>query len=215
MKLSHTFAYLAVAAALTSCAGKAFDSGEAERVLSQSPIFADSTCVATMTTGCYTADASAITTLQRLAEAGMVTYDTVAGAAPYTVNVALTDAAQAYVLTGAAGGDMELSNNDLRTEADVEAMVQENAAEAEASLKGGPEAIGHRVLLGRYTLKSVDSIDTDSVANGIASCRFSYTFTPTPFGKAIMNATTDSVLTATATFRRSGEGWALSDNPVK
>lgn len=215
MKLSHTLTYLAVAFALTSCAGKAFDSSEAERVLSMSPIFADSTCVATMTTGCYTADSAALSTLQRLAADGMVTYDTVAGAAPYTVNVALTDAAKAYVLTGAAGGDMELSDNDLRTEAAIETMVQENAAEAEASRKGGPEAVGNRVLLGRYTLKSVDSINTDSVADGVASCRFSYTFTPTPFGKAIMNAPADSVLTATATFRRSGEGWALSDNPVK
>lgn len=206
---------MTVATAITSCAGKAFDAGEAERVLSQSPIFADSTCVATMTTGCYTADSTAMITLQRLAAAGMVTYDTVAGAAPYTVNVALTDAAKTYVLTGAAGGDMEYSNNDLRTEAYVEAMVQENAAEAEASLKGGPEAVGNRVLLGRYVLKSVNDINTDSVADGKASCTFSYTFSPTPFGSAILNTAADSVLTAKATFSRSGEGWKLSDNPVK
>lgn len=182
------------------------------KAVEEAPMFSADACVKSFRTGSYSVGSPELEALRTLATGGFITLTEHSTTDSLTaVSVELTPEGLRYQAEGSSYiPDAILSDNDLATGADVEAMVQSTAA-AEESVEAPDKALTqevHKMIIGRFVPGKVEEITPDSSDPSHAEVVFTYRFTdPTPFGAVLGTPAIDHLRQGTLTLRHTEAGW--------
>lgn len=179
------------------------------KAVEKAPMFSADACVKPFRTGSYSVDAASLEALRTLASGGFITLTEHSTTDSLTaVSVALTSDGLRYEAAASSYiPDAILSDNDLATGADVEAIVESTAA-AEESVSGHDSPVVHKMIIGKFVPGKVEEITPDSSDPSHAEVVFTYRFAdPTPFGAALGTPAVDHLRQATLTLRYTDTGW--------